>query len=71
MPDKQKALCEIRRVLKKQGLLALAECLIDPDYPFRKTEVGWGRDVGFKLIGSYGSAFFYVLTFKLAEELAS
>ena len=67
IPDKQKALCEIRRVLKREGVLVLAECLIDPDYPFRKTEIGWCRDAGFELMGSYGSAFFYVLTFKLAE----
>ena len=71
IPDRQKALCEIHRALKKEGLLALAECLIDPDYPRRKTEIGWCGDAGFELIGSYGSNFFYVLIFKLAEEAAS
>ena len=48
IPDKQKALREIRRVLKEEGLLALAECLIDPDYPFCKTEIGWCKDAGFE-----------------------
>lgn len=67
IPDKQKALREIRRVLKKGGLLILAEGLVDPDYPFRKMEIGWCRDAGFELAGSYGSSFFYVLTFKLAK----
>lgn len=66
IPDRQKALREIRRVLKKDGLLVLAEWLIDPDYPRRKTEIGWCRDAGFELVGTYGNAFFYVLTFKLA-----
>ena len=68
VPDKRKALCEIHRVLKKEGLLILGECLIDPDYPRRKTEIGWCQDAGFELMGSYGSAFFYVLIFKLADE---
>ena len=68
IPDKEKALCEIRRVLKKDGLLTLGECLIDPDYHCRKTEISWCRDAGFELMGSYGSPFFYVLIFKLAEK---
>ena len=68
VPDKQKSLREIRRILKKEGLLTLTECLIDPDYPRRKTEISWCRDAGFELVGSYGNAFFYVLVFKLIEE---
>ena len=71
IPDKRKALCEIRRVLKREGLLMLAECLIDPDYPRRKSEISWCKDAGFELVGSYGSAFYYVLTFKLAAEAIS
>ncbi len=68
IPDKHRALGEIQRVLKKQGLLALAEVLIDPDYPFRKTEIGWCRDTGFELLGDYGSFFFYTLTFRPTDE---
>jgi len=68
IPDKQKALCEISRVLKKEGLLILGEGVIDPDYPLRNTEIGWCREAGFELVGSYGSVFFYVLRFKLARE---
>jgi ubiquinone/menaquinone biosynthesis C-methylase UbiE len=37
IPDKQKALREMQRVLKEEGFLAVMECLIDPDYPRRKT----------------------------------
>jgi hypothetical protein len=54
--------------LKKQGLLTLAEVLIDPDYPFRKTEIGWCTDTGFELVGDYGSFFFYTLTFRSTDE---
>ncbi|HUS04338.1 MAG TPA: class I SAM-dependent methyltransferase [Dehalococcoidia bacterium] len=65
IPNKQKALHEIRRVLKKGGSLTLAEGLIDPDYHLQKTEIAWCRDAGFELAGSYGTVFFYVLTFRL------
>jgi ubiquinone/menaquinone biosynthesis C-methylase UbiE len=68
VPDKRKALCEIHRVLTKEGLLTLAECLIDPDYPRRKTGIAWCRDAGFELVGSYGNIFFYTLTFKAIAE---
>jgi len=64
IPDKQKALREMQRVLKEEGFLAVMECLIDPDYPRRKTVTGWFEDAGFELAGSYGSAFLYALTFK-------
>ena len=67
VPDKQKALREIRRVLKEGGLLTLSECLIDPDYPRRKTEMAWCQDTGFELAGNYGSVFLYVLTFRLKK----
>ncbi len=68
IPDKTKALGEIHRVLNKDGLLTLAEGLIDPDYRFRKTEIVWCTDAGFELVASYGSPFFYILTFKLAAQ---
>ena len=64
IPDKQKVLSEIHRVLTGDGLLAVAECLVDPDYPRRKSVIHWCRDAGFKLIGNYGSALLYVLIFK-------
>jgi SAM-dependent methyltransferase len=64
IPDKQKALSEMQRVLKKGGFLAVMECLIDPDYPRRKTVTGWFEDSGCELSGSYGSAFLYALVFK-------
>ena len=64
IPDKQKALREMQRVLKEEGFLAIMECLIDPDYPRRKTVTSWFEDAGCELAGSHGSAFLYALTFK-------
>jgi ubiquinone/menaquinone biosynthesis C-methylase UbiE len=69
IPDKQEALCEMQRVLKDEGFLAITECLIDPDYPRRKTVTRWFEDAGFELTGSYGSAFLYALTFKLKNKV--
>jgi ubiquinone/menaquinone biosynthesis C-methylase UbiE len=64
IPDKRKALVEIKRVLKDDGLLAIGEFLPDPDYPRRKTVTRWCEDVSFKLNGEYGGILHYVLTFK-------
>jgi ubiquinone/menaquinone biosynthesis C-methylase UbiE len=69
IPDKQKTLREMQRILKEEGFLAVMECLIDPDYPRRKTVTGWFEDAGFELSGSYGSAFLYALTFKLKNKV--
>jgi len=68
IPDKQKALSEIRRVLKGEGLLTVAEFLFDPDYPRRKTVIGWCTNTGFELMGSYSNTLLYVLTFKLVGQ---
>jgi ubiquinone/menaquinone biosynthesis C-methylase UbiE len=39
IPDKQKALGEIKRVLKPGGIIAVSEFLPDPDYPLKSTTV--------------------------------
>jgi len=64
IPDKKKALLEIKRVLKDNGLLAIGEFLPDPDYPRRKTVINWCKDTGFELVRGYGGVLHYVLTFK-------
>lgn len=64
IPDKQKALKEIYRVLKNDGILAVSEFLPDPDYPLRKTTQKWCEQAGFRLVKSSGSFFNYTLRFK-------
>lgn len=64
IPNKKKALLEIKRVLKHGGLLAVGELLPDPDYPRRKTVIRWCKDAGFESAGGYGSVLHYVLTFR-------
>jgi len=64
IPDRKKALLEIKRVLKDSGLLAIGEFLADPDYPNRKTVIHWCRGAGFELANGYGGVLHYLLTFK-------
>jgi hypothetical protein len=58
----------MQRVLNEKGSLAVTECLIDPDYPRRKTVTRWFEDAGFELAGSYGSTLLYVLAFKVKNK---
>lgn len=64
IPDRKKALREIKRVLTDEGLFAIGEFLPDPDYPRRKTVTTWCRGVGLTSVGAYGGILHYVLTFK-------
>lgn len=64
IPDKHKALKEINRVLKDDGLLAIGEFLPDPDYPRQKTVIRWCAHAEFRPMNTYGSIIHYVITFK-------
>ncbi len=68
IPDKRKALLEIKRVLKEDGLLAIGEVLPDPGYPRRKTVIRWCENAGLTLAESYGSLLHYVLVFRKASR---
>jgi ubiquinone/menaquinone biosynthesis C-methylase UbiE len=35
IPDRRRALAELRRVLKPGGVLSITEEFVDPDYPLR------------------------------------
>jgi ubiquinone/menaquinone biosynthesis C-methylase UbiE len=64
IPDKNRALKEIRRVLKPGGILAISENLIDPDYPLRKTTSKYCEQGGYQLVKTNGSFFNYVSQFR-------
>ena len=67
IPDREKALREIGRILKDDGLLAIGEFLPDPDYPRRKTVIHWCCNAGLELVCTYGGILHYVLTFKKSQ----
>ncbi len=62
--DKKKALIEINRVLKGNGLLAIGELLLDPDYPSRKSVIRWCKDANFNLVKEYRGFLHYLLIFR-------
>ncbi len=49
IPDQDRALAEIHRVLKPDGILAVAELLFDPDYPLKRTTIRRCKNAGFEL----------------------
>ena len=66
IPEPIKALREIRRILKSNGLVSLCELAPDPDYPRRKTVKRWATEAGFQLHSEYGNWFVYQLNFTKA-----
>jgi ubiquinone/menaquinone biosynthesis C-methylase UbiE len=62
--DKKKALGEIHRILKPDGILAVSENFIDVDYPLRRTTKRHCERSGFELVGVSGSFFNYTMKFK-------
>ncbi len=49
LPDRNRALKEMKRVLKPGGILAVTEFLPDPDYPLKSTTIKLGEEAGFIL----------------------
>jgi len=64
IPDRGKALREIRRVLKPSGILAVTEFLPDPDYPLRSTTIKICQREGFVLDDNLGNLWNYTVRFK-------
>jgi len=64
IPDRNRALLEIKRVLKPGGILAITELLPDPDYPLKSTTIRLGREAGFSLDKALGNFWNYTVRFK-------
>jgi ubiquinone/menaquinone biosynthesis C-methylase UbiE len=64
IPDRGRALREIKRVLKPDGVLAVTEFLPDPDYPLRSTTIKICQREGFVMDDNIGNLWNYTVRFK-------
>jgi ubiquinone/menaquinone biosynthesis C-methylase UbiE len=64
IPDRHRALLELHRVLKPNGVLSITEEFLDPDYPLARTTIRWAREAGFELAERHGNWFIYTLNFR-------
>lgn len=63
IPDKRRALWEIRRVLKPEGTLAVTEWLPDPDNPPRSTTIKQVQKEEFIMTSVQGDVSSYTVKF--------
>jgi ubiquinone/menaquinone biosynthesis C-methylase UbiE len=62
--DQQKALAEVRRVLKPNGIFAVTEVMVDPDYPLKRTTIRTGEKAGFTVDQFSGNIWEYTVCFR-------
>jgi ubiquinone/menaquinone biosynthesis C-methylase UbiE len=64
VPDQNRALAELWRVLKPAGQLSITEEFIDPDYPFPAETIRRVEAAGFELVQRFGSFLVYTVNFR-------
>ncbi len=69
IPDRNRALCEVKRVLKTGGFLAVTELFPDPDYPWKSTTIKLGKEAGFVVDEVSGNFFNYTVRFRKRDGI--
>ena len=64
IPDQARALAELRRVLKPDGVLSITEDFFDPDYPFASETIRRVKAAGFSLERQLGNFWVYTVNFR-------
>jgi ubiquinone/menaquinone biosynthesis C-methylase UbiE/pimeloyl-ACP methyl ester carboxylesterase len=68
IPDQARALAELRRVLKPDGVLSITEEFLDPDYPLPAETVQRAQAAGYTLDHRFGNWWIYTINFKNSQE---
>lgn len=64
IPDQDRALAELRRVIKPGGQLSITEEFTDPDYPFLFEATRRVEAAGFELVQRFGNFWVYTINFR-------
>ena len=64
IPDRNRTLHEVKRVLKPGGLFAVTELFPDPDSPWKSTTIKFGEAAGFVVDKVSGNFFNYTVRFR-------
>lgn len=64
IPDPDRALAELHRVLAPDGVLSLGEAFLDPDYFFPAEAIRRVEAAGFRLLERHGNFWEYALNFR-------
>jgi len=64
IPDRRRALAELRRVLKPGGVLSITEEFLDPDYLLAGETIALVQGAGFALSERHGNWFVYTVNFE-------
>ena len=68
IPDRARALAELRRVLRPGGILSVSELVTDPDYPRQSTVIRWCQTAGFRHESSHNHLLWYIANFRKPQE---